>query len=78
MSVCVCVQEKFVVVMSASGVMYSQPVIPACNAVEGPVYFTIDLGVIYPSGGVTGTTSPQGEDEVMLWEGGREERREDC
>ena len=66
------------VVMSASGVMYSQPVIPACNAVEGPVYFTIDLGVTYPSGGVTGTTSPQGEDEVMLWEGGREERGGDC
>jgi E3 ubiquitin-protein ligase UBR4 len=56
-------EEKFVVVMSSTGVMYSQPVIPACNAVEGPVYFTIDLAVTYPSGSVAGATSPQGEDE---------------
>ena len=57
------VQDKFVVVMSSTGVMYSQPVIPACNAVEGPVYFTIDLSVSYPSR-LAGTASPQGEDEV--------------
>ena len=37
------------VVMSSTGTMYSQPVIPACNAMEGPVYFTIDLPVNYPS-----------------------------
>ena len=79
MSVCVCVQEKFVVVMSSTGVMYSQPVIPACNAVEGPVYFTIDLAVTYPSGSVAGATSPQGEDEVMcVREGGGREGGEGC
>ena len=75
-SVCVCygarlvlrpcyvfVQDKFVVVMSSKGVMYSQPVIPACNAVEGPVYFTIDISVTYPFS-VARTASPQGDNEV--------------
>ena len=54
-------------VMSSTGVMYSQPIIPACSAREGPVYFTIDLSVSYPSvstvSGAAGSASPAGEDE---------------
>ena len=74
MRVCVCVekvgavfslQEKFVMVMSSTGVMYSQPVIPACNAREGPVYFTIDISVSFPDT-TSGSTSPSREDEVCV------------
>ena len=64
------------VVMSSTGVMYSQPVIPACSAVEGPVYFTIDLSVTFPAGTTTGTTSPPGADEVhTYWFVGEEEEK---
>ena len=34
--------------MSSTGTMFSQPIIPACNAMEGPVYFTIDLPLHHP------------------------------
>ena len=58
-------QEKFVLVMSSTGVLYSQPVIPACNAREGPVYFTIDISVSFPDT-TSGSTSPSREDEVCV------------
>lgn len=41
----VCLQGKFLVVMSSSGVIYSQPIIPSLNADEGPCYLTIDLSI---------------------------------
>ena len=37
--------EKFLIAMMSNGTMYCQPVIPACSATEGPVYFTIDIQV---------------------------------
>ena len=42
-------QGKFLVVMTSTGMLFSQPLIPACNAMEGPIYFTIDLPVSHPS-----------------------------
>lgn len=42
-------QGKFLVVITSTGAMYSQPIIPACSAVEGPVYFNIDIAVKHPS-----------------------------
>ena len=38
-------QSKFLVVMMSTGQIYFQPIIPECNASEGPVYFTIDFVV---------------------------------
>ena len=37
--------DKFLIAMMSNGTMYCQPVIPACSATEGPVYFTIDVQV---------------------------------
>lgn len=42
-------QGKFLIVMVSTGEMYSQPLIPACSAADGPVYFTIDLPVTHSS-----------------------------
>ena len=42
-------QGKFLVIMTSTGQVYSQPIIPACNAMEGPVYFTIDIQLKHPS-----------------------------
>ena len=53
-------QGKFVVIMSSTGTMFSQPIIPACNALEGPVYFTIDLPVHHS----TPEQPNQNQDEV--------------
>ena len=53
-------------VMSSTGTMYSQPVIPACNAMEGPVYFTIDLPINYPSSTTDTSSSSPSEEEVRL------------
>ena len=35
--------------MTTAGTLFSQPITPACNAVEGPVYFTVDCPVRHPS-----------------------------
>ncbi len=34
--------------MTSTGHIFSQRIIPACNAVEGPVYFTIDWQIKHP------------------------------
>ena len=40
--------DKFLIAMMSNGTMYCQPVIPACSATDGPVYFTIDIQVKHP------------------------------
>ena len=40
--------DKFLIAMMSNGTMYCQPVIPACSATDGPVYFTIDVQVKHP------------------------------
>ena len=37
--------DKFLIVMMSNGSLYCQPIIPACSAIDGPVYFTIDIPV---------------------------------
>jgi len=37
--------DKFLIVMMSNGTLYCQPIIPACSAIDGPVYFTIDIPV---------------------------------
>ena len=37
--------DKFLIAMMSNGTMYCQPIIPACSAIDGPVYFTIDIQV---------------------------------
>ena len=39
------VQGKHLVVMMSGGAMYSQPVVPECSAVDGPVYLVRELVV---------------------------------
>ena len=38
-------QGKHLVVMMSGGMMYSQPVVPECSAVDGPVYLVRELVV---------------------------------
>lgn len=43
------VQGKFVIVMTSSGKLYSQPIVSSVSATDGPVYFTVNMEVTHPS-----------------------------
>lgn len=42
-------QGKFVLIMTSTGKLFSQPVVPSVSANDGPVYFTVGLSVTHPS-----------------------------
>ncbi len=42
-------QGKFVVIMTSTGKIFSQPIVPSVTANDGPVYFTMGLDISHPS-----------------------------